>query len=101
MDSGRTELDGPFCFMCERTEGLIELKREKMSKEVMFNRIKAVNDRMMENLRQAYDIRKEDWPQNPEEEMMLLEAMATGQDLQTAIREMAEGKKEKSSKKSS
>lgn len=91
-DSGRTEQDEAKCFYCDRTNGLKEIKREKLTKEVMFNRIKTVTDRMMDNLRQAYDIRADDWPGTPEEEMILLEALAEGQDLQKAIEKIRKKK---------
>lgn len=89
MDSGRTELDGPYCFFCQRTDGLTELKREPMSPEAVFERIKRSADRMVDNLRKAHGIAEEDWPKNEKEEMMLLEALAKGQDLQKSLEKIA------------
>ena len=92
MDSGRTELDGPYCYFCERTDGLTELKREPMSREALFNRMKLSADRMMDNLRKAHGIAEKDWPKDEKEELMLLEALASGQDLQKSLQEIAAGK---------
>ena len=89
IDSGRTELDGPFCYCCERTEGLTEMKRERMSRDVLFGRMQSVADRMMRNLRMAWGISEKDWPKEPEAEMQLLEAMALGQDLQREITKLS------------
>ena len=97
MDSGRTEIDGPYCYFCERTGDLVEMKREKLTREVMFNRIKLSTDRMMDNLRKAHGIHEKEWPQDEQEEMMLLEALAKGQDLREAIQKMAKCKTSKKS----
>ena len=91
FDSGRTELDvPPACFYCDAKTGLVEIKREKLSAEVMANRMKLVTDRMMDNLRKAWGISEKEWPQDPEQEMLLLETMAKGKKFQDAIEEMGE-----------
>lgn len=88
MDSGRSNLESPFCYYCERSDSLVEICREPLTPDVMANRIEECANRMMENLRNAYDIKKEDWPDSPEEEMQLLEALAEGKDVQRAIQEV-------------
>jgi hypothetical protein len=88
LDSGRTELDPPLCYMCDSGEGLIEISREPLSREVMFNRMKICSDRMIDNLRKAYDVAEGDWPKDDEQELMLLEAMARGQDIHEALQEL-------------
>lgn len=88
IDSGMTELDPPRCYMCESGDGLIEIHREPLSREAVFNRMKICADRMVDNLRKAYDIAECDWPKDEAEELMLLEAMAKGQDLKEAIKEL-------------
>ncbi len=92
MDSGRTELDiPPICFYCDAKKGLIERERKLLSPQVMADRMKAVGDRMMENLRKAWGLTEDQWPKDPEEEMQLLEAMASGQDLQKALASIGKG----------
>lgn len=93
MDSGRTELDGPYCFFCDRTDGLTELKREKLTKEILFARMKRSTDRMVKNLQKAMGIAAKDWPSGTKEELMLPEAMTKGMDLREAIREITEKRK--------
>ena len=86
MDSGRTELDPPLCYFCEQSDGLTELKREKLTPEVLFGRMQMATNRMMENLEKAMAI--EGKGTDDKEEMMLLQAMAMGQELQQEIKKL-------------
>ena len=89
LDSGRTEMDGPYCYCCTRTDGLVEIEREPMSPAAISHRLKIASDRMMERLRQAHGISQEDWLKDECEESILLEALAKGKDLQDELRKIA------------
>lgn len=95
FDSGRTELDGPWCFYCQNSEHLTEIKRVPMSPDAIAERLKISSDRMIENLLKAYNLSLKDWPDNLKEEMMLLKAMAHGKKLKDALKDMKWKRKNK------
>jgi len=93
-----TESD-PQCFYCEsfeefegvkRAKNYVELKREKITPEVMAARLAYVTDRMNSFLKKAYDFRPDDV-----DEGVLLETMDKGQSLSRGIARLFEKKKGK------
>lgn len=86
MDSGLTEQQPLKCFYCDTTTGLVERERKPLTAEVMAARMKLCAERTLENLQKAQEI----GPDSPEEEKMLLEALAKAQEHRNHIYAMAE-----------
>ena len=76
------------CYQCKKSDELIELEREKLTQQVMTNRMQKVTDRLMDNLVQAYDNSRYMLKDHPEDEMLILEALAKGQELQETIEKL-------------
>lgn len=76
QDFARTELDKPVCFYCE-AEGDCEIvNKQEITPEIIAERLKLVNERMMENLKKAY-MNKPDGVDEDE----LLEVMSKAKEL--------------------
>lgn len=82
IDSALTDAQKPRCFYCEAKTGLKEIKRQKISPQVMAERLKLVTDRMMEALQRAHAINKRD---NDVEEGDLLKVMAKAKKLKDNV----------------
>jgi len=85
MDFAQTEKDKPKCFSCGSTKNIVVIKKERLSPEVMSKRLQLVSERMMENLKKA-------WQHLPKEyfddEKMLLEAMVKTKKLSQVIKKI-------------
>ena len=71
FDFAMSELDKPKCFYCEETKNYTIIKKQELTPEVMAKRMKLVSDRLMENLKGAYDTKPDDV-----DEEELLQALA-------------------------
>lgn len=83
MDFAIGELQKPKCFYCEATENHTVIKKQKLTPEVMAERLKLVTDRMMENLKKAYEVKPDDM-----DEEELLETMGKAKDLRDRVQKM-------------
>lgn len=84
MDFAITELQKPKCFCCQAVNmEFIVTKKQKLTPKVMINRLKFVNDRMMENLHKAYMTAKESGEDCNEGE--LIDIMAKAKKLHDGI----------------
>jgi DNA-directed RNA polymerase subunit RPC12/RpoP len=93
FDFAMSELDKPKCFYCGGICDHKIIKKEKITKKVIFNRLKLVNERMMENLRKAYDVRPEELNDEDMDQLML-EALAKGKSLGDMIEKIHKNKKD-------
>jgi len=82
------DTDTPKCRKCGKGGDLLELERERLTQQVMTNRIQVVTDRLMENLVEAYDNSRLMLRDHPEDEMLILKALSKGQELQEMIGKM-------------
>ena len=55
MDTGLTELQEPVCRYCENPGEMKLISKEKITPEVMANRLKKIADRMFSNLQSAFE----------------------------------------------
>lgn len=84
MDFAITELQRPKCFYCQAVNmEFIVTKKQKLTPKVMADRLKLVNDRMMENLQKAYKVGKESGEDFNEGE--LIDIMAKAKKLHEGI----------------
>ena len=90
QDSGRTDIDDPFCFMCGHGDDLKEIERMPLTKEALEARMKKCTGRMMENMEKAYEAGLKGGME-AEEEKMLLRAMAGGKKLMGKIGKFVAG----------
>jgi hypothetical protein len=95
IDSGRTDLDGLYCFMCQKSDKAQEIGREKFTPEALFRRMATSTNRMVENLQEAHGMQQNEWPENVDEEMMLLKILGHGKDLQEEINKLQKKSQEK------
>lgn len=69
FDFAISDTDKPRCFYCDAKDGFKLLSREKITPEVIAARLKKVSDRLMDNLKSAYEAGKDD--EDFDETMML------------------------------
>ena len=77
FDFAITELDKPKCFYCESSKDWEIVKKQKLTPEVMSERLKLVADRMMENLKKAHSAGKETNEEFDETELLKVMAKAS------------------------
>lgn len=83
IDFAVTELKKPKCFYCGATKNHAVTKKQKLTSEVMAERMKLVSNRMMESLKKAYEVKPDDV-----DEKGLLEAMHKAKHLRDGIHQM-------------
>ncbi len=95
QESGMTELKEPMCYYCEEAtdpSDLVLVSQKILTPEVMAERLKAVTDNMMKNLRLAYEARPEDDESDSESgidaEHELLKIMAMAKDLSDKVQSL-------------
>lgn len=77
MDFAITEIQKPRCFYCGAVNmEFIINKKQKLTPKVMKDRLKLVNNRMMENLHKAYLVAKESGEDFNEDELLDILAKA-------------------------
>lgn len=90
VDSGMSDCESPVCFYCDAEEGLTLISKELITPEALAARLKASTDRMMQALRDAYDVMPKDdaVPDNPDEDMekQMLEIMARAQEFRNSYK---------------
>ena len=80
MDFAVSDAMVPKCFYCGAKTGYRLIKKQKITPQVIAERLKRVTDRMMENLRKAYGVRPADF-----DEDKLLAAMAKADKLRKNV----------------
>jgi hypothetical protein len=55
QESGFTELDEPICRYCDAKDSLVLISEQELTAEVMAIRLKEVADKMMNNMKSAFD----------------------------------------------
>ena len=95
QESGMTELKEPMCYYCEEAtdpSDLVLVSQKILTPEVMAERLKAVTDNMMKNLRLAYEARPDDDGSDSESgidaEHELLKIMAMAKDLSDKVQSL-------------
>lgn len=95
FDFGLTELDKPQCFYCDSTDQYIEIERKNLTPKAIADRLKQSTDRMMENLKKAYQNRPKEKANDSKDdsEKMLLDILVKTQKLQKDIKSLKLSKK--------
>jgi hypothetical protein len=82
MDSGLSDIQEPECFYCDDNSALTLISKEPITPEALAARMKLVTDRMMDALRDAYEVMPEidepteDVDEDPERAFLNLMAKA-------------------------
>lgn len=97
VEFARTELEDPVCFSCESIDGMVEVRRQEMTPEVMAEHVQRCVEQMVLNLAAAFDSMGEG--KGTAEETLLLEALAEGQKLKKGVRKVTKSMKRKVKKK--
>jgi DNA-directed RNA polymerase subunit RPC12/RpoP len=81
MDFALSELHKPACFYCGSKQGHELVKKQKLTPKVLADRMKRVADRLVENLKKAYDVKPAD-----ADEDQLLEALVKADKLRKGVK---------------
>ena len=76
MDFARTELEKPRCFYCDINQGFEIIKKQELSPKVMVARLKLSTDRVVDNLKKAYFVGKQEDDKFNEEKLIKILAKA-------------------------
>jgi hypothetical protein len=68
LDSAFPDTAVPFCYYCERNDGLSVLKREPLTQAVLSARLKTTTDRLVSNLKTAKECEGEETDFDSKEE---------------------------------
>ena len=90
----RTEEGKPRCSMCGKGDRLTEVCREPLTPEALQVGLMRSVDRLMSNLQKAYEAREGEW-RSDGEELLMLEALAKGKDLEQHVKKAFAPKKSK------
>lgn len=88
LDFARTEKDKPKCFSCGLSKNMVVLKKEKLTPKVMASRLKFVSDRMVKNLKKAWECMPKKQSEHFDDERTLLEIMAKANKLNQRIKKL-------------
>lgn len=84
-----SEQQKPHCYYCgaKAAKYLKQISKKRLSLKVMAERMKLVNDRMVENLKKAYQARGAD-----DDELQLLEVMDKADDMRKNVQKILKQK---------
>ncbi len=83
MDFGVSDIHTPKCFYCGSKRGHELVKKQKITPQVLAERMKLVTDRMIENLKKAYNVRPADTDEDE-----LLEVLVKADKLRRGVRRL-------------
>ena len=78
--------------MCAKSDRLAETHREPLTPEALQAGLMRSVDRLMSNLQKAYEAREGEWHDDGEE-LLMLEALAKGKDLEEHVKKAFGNKK--------
>lgn len=88
LDFAMTEKNKPKCFSCGSTKNMVILKKEKLSPKVMTKRLKLVSERMVENLKKAWEYLPKENSKQFDDEKTLLKIMTKAKKLSKEIKKL-------------
>lgn len=88
FDFARTEAEKPVCFYCDNTQGHKIVSKKKLTPEVIAERLRITSNRMMENLKKAWEVRPKEIREDPQEEGQMLELLGKAKKLRDKTQEV-------------
>lgn len=92
MDSGMTEGEQPVCHYCDKETTIELISKQKITPELMAERLKLLSERMFNNLKMAFENMSEEdkkaFPQGVDAEQQMLLLLAKAKKLKEGVQEM-------------